>query len=148
MLLVKFAFPLPELYPRLSSNSPPNSTSVARSPTVYQPPRFGSAAAQVPESPDTSPLLTPDEHHRLQQLGGILLYYCLAIDSTGLPAVTAIESALAHATQLTQRAADRLLAYFRNYPDNILVLKACEMRLHTQSDASYAQSLCRRRLSR
>jgi hypothetical protein len=40
-------------------------------------------------------------------------------------------------TQLTQRAADRLLAYFRNYPDNILVLKACDMRLHTQSDASY-----------
>ena len=70
-------------------------------------------------------------------LGGILLYYCLAIDSTGLPAVTAIESALAHATQLTQQAADRLLAYFRNYPDNILVLKACDMRLHTQSDASY-----------
>ena len=61
----------------------------------------------------------------------------MAIDSTGLPAVTAIESALAHATQLTQQAADRLLAYFRNYPDNILVLKACNMRLHTQSDASY-----------
>ncbi len=49
----------------------------------------------------------------------------------------AIESALAHATQLTQRAADRLLAYFRNYPDKILVLKACNMRLHLQSDSSY-----------
>ena len=114
----------------------PHSTSVARSPAVYQPPRFG-AAAPTPDSPDTSPLLTADEHHNLQQLGGVLLYYCLAIDSTGLPAVTAIESALSHATQLTQRAADRLLAYFRNYPDNILVLKACDMRLHTQSDASY-----------
>ena len=114
----------------------PASTTVARSPAVYQPPRFG-AAAQTPAALDTSPLLTADEHHRLQQLGGVLLYYCLAIDSTGLPAVTAIESALAHATQLTQRAADRLLAYFRHYPDNILVLKACNMRLHTQSDASY-----------
>jgi hypothetical protein len=60
--------------------------------------------------------------YRLQQLGGILLFYCLAIDSTGLPAVNTIESALSHATQLTQRAADRLLAYFRNYPDNISVL--------------------------
>jgi hypothetical protein len=60
------------------------------------------------------------------------------IGSTGLPADTAIESALSHATQLTQRAVvDRLLAYFRNYPDNLLVLKACDMRLHTQSDASY-----------
>jgi hypothetical protein len=70
----------------------------------------------------------------------VAFYYitvCLAIDSTGLPAVNAIESALSNATQLTQRAADRLLAYFRNYPDNILVLKACDMRLHTQSDASY-----------
>ena len=65
------------------------------------------------------------------------MYYCLTIGSTGLPAVTACESALAHATQFTQRSADRLLAYFRNYPDNILVLKACNMRLHTQSDASY-----------
>ena len=89
----------------------------------------------------TSPLLTPDEHHRLQMLGGILLYYCLAIDSTGLPAVTAIESALANATQLTQQASERLLAYFRNYPENILVLKACDMHLHTQSDASYCTCL-------
>ena len=50
------------------------------------------------EQTDLSPLLTFDE------LGGILLllHYCLAIDSTGLPAVTAIESALAHATQLPQ----------------------------------------------
>jgi hypothetical protein len=126
----------PGVIPKALKQFAPNSTAVARSPAVYLPPRFG-AAAQSPKSPDLSPLLTFDEHHRLQQLGGILLYYCLAIDSTGLPAVTAIESALAHATQLTQQAADRLLAYFRNYPDNILVLKACNMRLHTQSDASY-----------
>ena len=99
----------------------PNSTAVARLPATYQPPRFG-AAAHTPDSSDTSPSLTADEHHNLQQLvGGVLLYYCLAINSTGLPAVTAIESALATATQLTQRASDRLLAYFRNYPDNLLV---------------------------
>ena len=73
------------------------------------------------------------------------IIYCLAIDSTDLPAVTAIESALSHPTQLTQGAADRLLAYFRNYPDNLLVLKACDMRLHTQSDASYGTRSRRRR---
>ena len=56
----------------------------------------------------------------------MLLYYCLAI-----------KSALAHATQLSQHAADRLLAYFRNYPDNILVLKACNTRLHLHSDSSF-----------
>ena len=76
------------------------STSIARSPTVYQPPRFGKEV-QTPAPPDTSPLLTFEEHHRLQQIDGVLLYYCLAVNSTGLPAVTAIESALSHATQLT-----------------------------------------------
>jgi hypothetical protein len=125
----------------------PHSTAVARSPAIYLPPHFFGAAAQTPDDPDTSPLLTPEEHHRLQMLGGILLYYCLAIDSTGLSAFTAIESALAHAAQLTQQAADRLLAYFRNYPDNILVLKACDMRLHAQSDASYCTCSRRRRNS-
>jgi hypothetical protein len=126
----------PGVIPKALQQFAQHSTAVARSPAIYLPPRFG-AVAQTPDDPDTSPLLTADEHHRLQMVGGILLYYCLAIDSTGLPAVTAIGSALAHATQLTQQAADRLLAYFRNYPDNILVLKACDMRLHTQSDASY-----------
>jgi hypothetical protein len=109
----------------------PNSTAVARSPAVYQPLRFGKEA-QASAPPDTSPLITAAEDHRLQQIGGLLLYYCPAVDSTGLPAVTAIESALSHATQLTQQAAERLLSYFRNYPpDNILVLKACNMRIHT-----------------
>jgi hypothetical protein len=50
----------------------PHSTAVARSPAIYLPPRFG-AAAQTPDDPDTSPLLTPEKHHRLQMLGGILL---------------------------------------------------------------------------
>ena len=54
----------------------PHSTAVARSPPVYQPPRFG-AAAHTSDSLDTSPPLTADEHHNLQQLGGVLLYYCL-----------------------------------------------------------------------
>jgi hypothetical protein len=47
---------------------------VARSPAIYQPPRFG-AAAHTPDSPDTPPPLTAEEHHNLQQLGRVLLYY-------------------------------------------------------------------------
>ena len=50
----------------------PFSTAVARSPAVYVPPRFGSAA-QTPDTPDSSPLLTVDEHYRLQCLAGVLL---------------------------------------------------------------------------
>ena len=121
----------PGIIPKALKQFAPNSTSVTRSPAVYQPPRFSSAGGQVPKPPDTSSSLNLDEHHRLQKLGDILLYYCLPIDSTGLPAVTTIEFALSHATQLTQQAANCLLAYFRNYPDYMVVLKACEIRLHT-----------------
>jgi hypothetical protein len=56
--------------------------------------------------------------HNLQhflQLGGILLYYCLAIFFTGLPAVTALEPALAHATQLTRSPACILLQLSGQY---------------------------------
>ena len=62
----------------------PHSTTVARSPAIYLPPRFFGAAAQTPDDPDTSPLLTPEEQHRLQMLGGILLYYIIASPSTQL----------------------------------------------------------------
>eukprot|EP01036_Dinobryon_divergens_P061892 gene61892-biopygen31968 len=54
----------PGVIPKALKQFAPTSTTVARSPAVYQPPRFG-AAAQSPETPDLSPLLTFDEHHRL-----------------------------------------------------------------------------------
>ena len=114
----------------------PFSTAVARSPAVYVSPHFGSAA-QKPATPDISPLLTVDEHPRLQCLASALLFNSSYRFDGFLPSVTAIESALVHATQLTQRAADRLLAYFRHYPDNILTLKASNMCLHLQSDSSF-----------
>jgi hypothetical protein len=114
----------------------PFSTAVARYPAVYVSPHFGSAT-QKPATPDISPLLTVDEHPRLQCLASALLFNSSYRFDGFLPSVTAIESALVHATQLTQRAADRLLAYFRHYPDNILTLKACNMCLHLQSDSSF-----------
>jgi hypothetical protein len=50
----------------------PDSTAVARSPAVYQPPLFGKEA-QTPAPPDTSPLPSAaEEHHRLQPIGGVL----------------------------------------------------------------------------
>ena len=128
---------LPGCIPKALAQFVPFSSEKAHSPAVYCPPRFGSAQQQAPTAPDTSQLLSATERHTLQQIVGVLLYYCLAVDLTGLPAVTAIASTLSSASQLTQKAADRLLAYFRQYPDNVLVLKACSMRLHMQSDASY-----------
>ena len=49
----------------------PNFTAVARSPAVYQPPRFAKEA-QIPAPPHTSPLLTSGKHHSQQQIGGVL----------------------------------------------------------------------------
>ena len=82
------------------------------------------------------PPLTAAEHHILQQLGGVLLYYCLAINSTGLPAVTAIKSALSHATQLTQCrwSSSRL---FSELSRQYISVEGMWHALHTQSDAYY-----------
>ena len=112
---------------------PPNHG--ANSPAVYFPPNYGSKV-QVPIV-DTSPPLSAPEVTEIQAICGALLYYCIAVDPTGYPAVTALASEQSHATTNTRLAANRLLAYFNKYPDNELILKACHMRLHQQADGSY-----------
>ena len=72
----------PGVIPKALQRFAQNSTAVARSPAVYLPPRFG-AAAQTPDDPDTSPLLTPDEHHRLQ-ICLAAFNYIIALPSTPL----------------------------------------------------------------
>ena len=114
----------------------PSLTIGAKSPGIYTPPRYGQPTEQSP-TVDDSPRVSPAEQLNLQGLIGAVLYYCLAVDPTGLPVVTALASAQSRATASTIAASRRLLAYFFNYPDNKLTLKACEMRLHIQSDASY-----------
>ena len=109
----------------------PQSTSVARSPGIYTPPRYGNAS-QAPTIEDMSPALPQLKRTNLEAIIGVFLYYCLAVDLTGLTAVTSLASAQASATVLTFAAANRLLAYFRNYPANSLVLKACKIRSHIQ----------------
>ena len=128
---------IPEYITKALRRFAPELTKGARSPAIYTPPSYGSTAAQHPTAQDNSPLLSPTERKNLQAIVGVLLYYCLAVDLTGLPAVTALASAQSAATTTTQAAANRLLAYFYNFPDNKLVLRACNMRLHMQSDASY-----------
>lgn len=127
---------LPGYVRKALSRFAPSLTNLAHSPGIYTPPSFGKESQNV-ALPDTSRPLSDSERTNLQAIIGVFLYYCLAVDVTGLPAVTALASAQSCATTLTQAAALRLLAYFRNYPDNSLVLKACKMRLHMQSDASY-----------
>jgi hypothetical protein len=113
----------------------PNLSKGSKSPSIYIPPNYGEKI-QEPFT-DSSPLLNDDEKHRLQEIVGCLLYYCRAVDPTGLPTVTELASLQSHATELTKTAVDRLLAYFYSYPSNELILHACDMILYIQSDASY-----------
>jgi hypothetical protein len=54
-----------------------------------------------------------------------------------LTAVNHLSSMQSHATQNTMLAADRLLNYAAQYPHAALVYRACDMILHSQSDASF-----------
>ena len=107
----------------------------ANSPSIYVPPNFG-ATTQAPTR-DTSPPLSPTEKTEIQAICGAFLYYSIAVDPTGYPAVTALSCEQSHPTQQTRAAADRLLAYYRKFPNNELLLRACKMRLHQQADGSY-----------
>jgi len=107
----------------------------ANSPAIYTPPLYGSKIQEP--TVDTSPALSGPEVTEIQSICGALLYYCIAVDPTGYPAVTALASEQSRATTNTRIAADRLLAYFYKYPNNELILKACNMRLHQQADGSY-----------
>lgn len=114
----------------------PNMTRGAQSPAIYTPPSYGSRLPQT-ISVDNSPPLDAAAILELQQITGCMLYYARAVDYTMLPAVTAISSDQAHATAATLEDVDRLLAYAVSYPDNQLVLTACDMVLHMQSDGSH-----------
>ena len=114
----------------------PNNTSGALSPSVYTPPVYGSTAPQMTHS-DATPPLDQEQRHRLQQIVGVFLYYARMIDSTMLPAITALASEQATATITTAESAARFLAYAASFPANELRFYASGMRLHAQVDASY-----------
>ena len=113
----------------------PNLTRGAPSPAVYIAPHYGSHTQTAVI--DETPLLDAAGILRIQQIIGCFLFYARIIDYTMLPATTAISSEQSHATEATAAAADRLAAYAASYPNNELVLTACDMILHMQSDGSH-----------
>ena len=126
---------IPGYIQKLLQRFPPSTANGANSPAIYVPPTYGSKV-QAPLV-DSSPPLSAPEIKEIQAICGALLYYCIAVDPTGYPAVTSLASEQSHATLNTRLAANRLLSYFHKYPDNELILKACNMRLHQQADGSY-----------
>ena len=105
------------------------------SPATYHSPNYG--AKQQLTSEDTSAALNPAGIKRVQEIVGSLLYYSRAIDSTMLPATTAVSSQQAKPTDNVLKTAEDILHYAAAYPNNKLVLYACDMHLFIQSDASY-----------
>ena len=61
------------------------------SPSSWTAPKY-SSAPQLEPSPDTSPPLSKDQHHRLQRIVGTLLYYARSVDPTLLVAIVNIAS--------------------------------------------------------
>ena len=113
----------------------PNLTRGAPSPAVYIAPHYGSHIQTAVT--DDSPALDAAGILRTQQIIGCFLFYARIVDYTMLPATTAISSEQSHATEATAAATDRLAAYAASYPNNELVLTACDMILHMQSDGSH-----------
>lgn len=113
----------------------PGSTATASTPGIYVPPQYG-AHTQTAVIDGTAPLDEP-ALTRLRGIVGCLLYYARVIDYTMLTALNGIASEQAMATEHVAKAAEHLLAYAHKHPDHAIEFKACDMRLHVQSDASY-----------
>ena len=118
----------------LKQHAPYINTGTA-SPAVYTSPSYG--ARQQLVSSDSSAPLCKSEASRLRGIVGSILYYARAVDSTMLPAVTTLASLQARPTAAVMAQANRLLQYCFRYPSNRLILHACDMQLHVQSDASF-----------
>lgn len=114
----------------------PNLKAGASSPAIYVAPRYG-AQSQTTVEPDDGPVLPPCGVKLLEEICGVMLYYARLIDSTMLTAVNHIGSEQARPTQRVMDNAMRLLAYAAAYPNNELVLTACDMILYCQSDCSF-----------
>lgn len=111
----------------------------ARSPLTYIPPNYGTKAGQA------HPELPPEAHEYvndtaktfIQEATGVFLFYSRAVDPTMLTAVTKISSQQSKPTRATLQAVDRLLSYAERYPTAEVIIRASDMQLHAQSDASY-----------
>jgi len=70
-------------------------------------------------------------------LVGTFLYYCHAVDSTMLIALSAIASAQAEPSEETMTRCKQFLDYAATHQDAILTYKASDMVLVIHSDMSY-----------
>ena len=108
-----------------------------KSPAVYKQQDYGKPGPQFAEEPDSSPRLPDPLVKHIQKVVGSLLYFAVALDTTILPAVTAIASAQAHPTRAVLEALDHLVGYVAYNQHNKVVFRASSMRMHCATDVSH-----------
>ena len=112
-----------------------NLPKIANSPAVYEPPSKGTNSQQV--KVDNTPLVSEAERTIIQQKIGCILHLARAVDVVLLEAINHAASNNAQPTQATVDQVERTMGYLVQFPNPRLVLHACDMVLHSQSDASY-----------
>jgi Reverse transcriptase (RNA-dependent DNA polymerase) len=105
-------------------------------PQPHETPDYG-AKVQFAAQPDQSPLLTPKDTKRIQEILGTLLYYARAVDSTLLVGLGTLASEQTKGTELTMQRITHLLNYCATHPEAAIGYKKSDMVLHVESDASY-----------
>ena len=105
-------------------------------PYPHVPPNYG-AKKQYAKGADESPLLDKNGKKFVMQVTGTFLYYARAIDSTMLPALSAIASEQSAPTENTMKKVKQFLDYAASQEEAILTYRASDMVLAIHSDASY-----------
>ena len=127
---------LPGYIRKLLTSVCPDGIKFADSPSIYEPPVFGSTAPQT-SFVDSSELATPAQKLLLQKVVGSILYYARAVDSLMLTAVCELSCLQSAPTALTMKKMRRLLGYAAKYPNACVHIVPSEMILRVQSDGSH-----------
>jgi hypothetical protein len=81
------------------------------------------ATVQYTKPDDTSRCLYPTENKFIQEVMGVFLYYCWAVDSTMLTALSAIASTQAEPTKNTMTRCQQFLDYAATHQNAIITYK-------------------------
>jgi hypothetical protein len=92
----------------------------------------------APKWKKTPPPLNQIDAKYIQAVMGTLLYYGRAVDSTILPALSAIATKQAKPTAKTMAMVKKLLDYCTSQEEAIMTFKASDMVLQVHSNAGYA----------
>ena len=92
---------------------------------------------QYADFPDNSPVLSPSEITRIQQIVGTLLYYSVSVDHTMAVALGSIASTQSKSKALTRDECTWVLDYAASNQDATIRYHASDLVLYIHSDASY-----------